>query len=95
MVIRVQRIAGAADTQKQGELVLAQIVRELEAAGAVMVSFDGIDIATSSFVNTCFVPLLRKMSLQELQRRVRVVKSSRQINDMIKRRLTHEASVAA
>jgi hypothetical protein len=55
-----------------------------------VVSFGGVHSATSSFVNSAFVPLLDDISLDDLKRRVRVVRSSRQINDMIKTRLTRE-----
>jgi hypothetical protein len=46
-----------------------------------------------SFVNTSFLKLLEDWTLDELKRRIRVVNSTRQINDMIKSRL-ERASMA-
>jgi hypothetical protein len=88
MVIQILQVAGAADTQDQGALVYTEIVMALKLHQTVSVSFAGIDVATSSFVNTSFARLLEVMSLDEIKKRVRVTSSTRHINDMIKRRLT-------
>ena len=96
MVIYVKEITIAADTAKQGELLFKQL--EASLAGndrAVTLSFDGIDTATSSFVNAGFVQLLGIMPFDEIKRRLKVINSSRQINDMIKRRLSREAGLLA
>jgi hypothetical protein len=53
----------------------------------VTVSFDGLNIAASSFVAAAFLPLLQEHSLDDLKRRLRVIDSTRQINQMIKSRL--------
>lgn len=95
MVIRVLSLTGAADTQQQGAAVYDRLVDALKTQPTVLVSFDGIDIATSSFVNMAFVRLLDHMSLQDIKQRVRVVQSTRQINSMIKRRLEQQGMVAA
>jgi hypothetical protein len=60
-----------------------------------VVSFEGIQTATSSFVNVSFVKLLDDWPLAEIKRRFRVVQSTRQINEMIKSRLAREASALA
>jgi STAS-like domain of unknown function (DUF4325) len=61
----------------------------------VTVSFDGLNIAASSFVAAAFLPLLQEHSLDDLKRRLRVIDSTRQINQMIKSRLQREAAAAA
>lgn len=48
--------------------------------------------ATSSFVNAAFVPLLDFVSFVELKRRIKVVDSNRQINEMIRTRMEREAA---
>jgi hypothetical protein len=56
---------------------------------------EGLTTATSSFVNVAFVSLLRTYDLAEIKRRVRIVKSTRQINDMIRSRLEREGLATA
>jgi len=95
MVIKVREIALAADTGDQGSAVLAYIQRELREHGDVVISFEGVMNATPSFVNASFVALLEDYSLEEIKRRIKVVKSTRQINEMIKSRLYREAELRA
>ncbi len=95
MVIRVRDIATAADTNEQGSAVHARLVEALARQENVIVSFDGIATATSSFVNACFVDLLSSLSFEDIKRRVRVVQATRQIAAMIKLRLSSAAKPAA
>ncbi|MFM9940694.1 MAG: STAS-like domain-containing protein [Hyphomicrobiaceae bacterium] len=91
MVIRILDLTGAADTQDHGAALYARLVDALKKQAVVVVSFHGIDVATSSFVNTSFARLLSSMPLDELKRRLRVIDSNRQINSMIKGRLEQSA----
>jgi hypothetical protein len=95
MVIYVREIAVAADTAKQGELLFTQLLAAFVGNEKVTLSFDGIDTATSSFVNAGLVQLLSVMTFEDIKSRLKVVSSTRQINDMIKRRLSHEAELSA
>jgi hypothetical protein len=94
VVIRILDIASGANTSEQGALVFATL-QEALGTGSAVVSFDGIQTATSSFVNASFVALLDCFSYGELRERLRVIDSTRQINDMIKRRLDRTARIAA
>ena len=94
-VIRVQSICGAADTGPQGDKLYDVMSAALSRYDQIVISFDGVDTATSSFVNASFVRLLSHVSFDEIKQRLKVINSTRQINDMIKRRLTREATVAA
>jgi hypothetical protein len=95
MVIRILDIVPGADTAKQGALVYDPLNAALANGSSVTVSFDGLSIATSSFVVTAFLPLLQQYTFDDLKRRLRVINSTRQINDMIKSRLKREAAAAA
>jgi STAS-like domain of unknown function (DUF4325) len=95
MVIRILDVARGADTEDQGCLVLGRIVDALKQSQTVIVSFQGVDIATSSFVNSSFVALLRHMTFDELKRRVRIVDANKHVADMIRRRLLREANLVA
>ena len=91
MVIRIKDVAGGADTSTQGSLVYAELKTALRTPQElVIISFHGVQNATSSFVNTSFVRLLDDWCVDELRRRIRVINSSRQINVMIASRLQRE-----
>jgi uncharacterized protein DUF4325 len=92
MVIRILDFVQGADTSEQGALVLARLQAALTGGTEVTISFDGINTATSSFVNAGILPLLQQFPLNELKTRLRIVESTRQINDMIKMRMEREAS---
>jgi len=92
MVVHILSIVSGADTTQQGSAVFARLASEFARADQVTVSFEGIHTATSSFVNASLVPLLDRMSFDDVKRRLRVVNSTRQINEMIKTRLAREAS---
>jgi hypothetical protein len=88
------KIVPAADTAEQGSAVLSAPLNALAIHDQVT-EFAELKTAASSFVNVAFVGLLDALSFGEIKRRIRVVDSTRQINDMIKTRLERETSVAA
>jgi hypothetical protein len=95
MVISVLNIASGADTADQGAAVFIHLRDAMQAGGSVAVTFEGVQTATSSFVNMAFVPLLDDYSFDHIKQHLRVTKSTRQINDMIKTRLERAALAAA
>jgi STAS-like domain of unknown function (DUF4325) len=96
MVIRIRDFVSGANTSEEGEIVFDRFSSELTKKSAgVIVSFEGIQTATSSFVNAAFVELLNKFSYAELKSRVRVTNSTRQINDMIRTRLERSSAMVA
>ncbi len=95
MQLSVKELTGTADTADQGEIVFNALSAGLKTAGVVTLDFAGVTTATSSFTNAAIVPLLSDYSLDHLRQHLRVVKSTRQINDMIKTRLERVASGSA
>jgi STAS-like domain of unknown function (DUF4325) len=95
MVVRIRDIAHGADTADEGAAVLNVLSSAIASEDQIIVSFEGLQTATSSFVNAAFLPLLEKYALYELKRRIRVIESTRQINDMIKNRLNRAAPLNA
>jgi STAS-like domain of unknown function (DUF4325) len=94
MVIRIRDVVPGANTAEEGQLVFDRLNKELKTGNAnIVVSFADIQTATSSFVNSAFVELLGKVSYAEIRRRLRVIDSTRQINDMIKKRLERSSHV--
>jgi hypothetical protein len=94
-MIRIRDLVPSADTTEQGLAILTCLLRELRCDGEVLISFEGLRTATPSFVNASFVELLRDYPLDEIKRRIKVVKSTRQINEVIKERLYREAELRA
>jgi hypothetical protein len=92
MVINVRTLAGAADTSDQGDTLFRVLSPMLIRGEAVVVSFEGVEVATTSFVNAAFVELLSVLSLAQIKAQVKVVRSSKQINDLIRGRLSAEAA---
>lgn len=86
-MVVVRKIAGGADTAGHGALVNAAIKSALAQEDLVVVSFDGVRTVTSSFINTAFIPIVAELSPEGFKRRVKIVQSTRQINEMIKLRL--------
>jgi hypothetical protein len=95
MVIRIRDVVSGADTAEQGAAVFEKLRSALMDSDSVTVSFEGLDIATSSFVVAAFLPLLEHHNFPDLKRRLRIINSTRQINQMIKSRMEREASNAA
>lgn len=89
--LSVKEIAGTADTAVQGDVVFQALDRALANSDDIVLSFEGIQTATSSFANIAFVKLLDRYSFDLIKDRLRVVRSTRQINEMIKSRLEREA----
>jgi STAS-like domain of unknown function (DUF4325) len=95
MVIRIRDLVSGANTAHEGASVFPHIQAAFDNQGPIVISFDGVQTATSSFVNSAFVPLLRQRSFSGIKNRLRIVDSTRQINEMIKARLERESLVAA
>lgn len=91
MVIRVTELTPAADTGDDGLKLYMVLAARVASRRQTVVSFAGIRTATSSFVNSAFVPLLDLAEIEDIKSLLRVVDSTSQINDMIKSRLEVES----
>lgn len=91
MVVRIADLVPSCDTTEQGDVVFATLRKAFQGHSSVVVSFAGISTVTSSFVNSALVGLLASLPFAELKTRLHIVDSTRQINEMIRHRLTMEA----
>jgi hypothetical protein len=91
MVINVLELVPHCYSWQNGQVIAAAIRQVLDANEKVTVSFAGVDDVPSTFVNGAFVALLDFYSFDRLREDVLVINSTRQINDMIKRRLMFES----
>jgi hypothetical protein len=94
-LVSIEQTSGRADTAAQGALAYQALVDALKRPGLVVIDFAGVTTATSSFTNLAFVQLLSNWKLAEIKKRLRVVNSTRQINEMIKSRLEREGKRSA
>lgn len=89
-MISVIEVAGRGDTAEQGAQLNKALAAVLKGPGLVTVDFRGLTTITSSFTNLAFVQLLSMYRLSELKKRLSIVNSTRQINEMVKSRLERE-----
>jgi STAS-like domain of unknown function (DUF4325) len=94
MVVAIKDLVAAGQTAAQGETVHRALADALAANDRIEVSFAGVPIVSSSFVNAAFVELLGSMTFHQITQRIRITNSSAQVNDLIKRRLKSEAMTA-
>lgn len=87
VMIRIRDHVASASTYEDGEVIFGLIAGALGSPGCVDVSFNGILSVPSAFVNSAFVRLVERFSLDEIKARVRFLDSTRSINDLLRRRL--------
>jgi STAS-like domain of unknown function (DUF4325) len=93
VVIKVLEVVSNCNSFEDGDKLQERLrLAFSESDREITISFEGVDDVPSAFVNAAFLPLLDLYNFEDIRRRLRVVNSTRQINDLIKRRLTFEAS---
>lgn len=95
MVIFVGRHVSSCDTNAQGDVIYDLISQAMKGDSPAVVDFSGMTNATSSFVNSAFVPLLRKYAFSKIRARLIVRGAHPQIASMIRSRLTFESDRCA
>jgi hypothetical protein len=92
MVIKVLDHVERCYSNADGEVIFALIQPIISKGEQVTVSFAGVDSLPSSFVNSAFIPLLEHYSFDIIRRSLRFVDSTKQINEMIKKRFDFEVN---
>lgn len=95
MVIKILDVVPDCNSWDKGETVFKVIQEAFKNDSELVVSFEGVDDVPSAFVNAAFLPLLDTFDFVEIKRRLKFVNSTRQINDMIRRRFSFEATARA
>jgi STAS-like domain of unknown function (DUF4325) len=90
MVINVLELVPHCYSWADGEVVGHALAEALRSNEKVTISFAGVEDVPSSFVNAAFVSLLPEFGYDRIRDSLSVVRSNRQINDMIRRRLRFE-----
>ncbi|HGA3836563.1 TPA: STAS-like domain-containing protein [Streptococcus agalactiae] len=77
---------------KAGEILFEQLKFYFYTDTVVTVSFAGISEVSSSFVNSAFINLLSYYDFNHIKSQLKIVNSTKQINDLIKQRFSFEIS---
>lgn len=87
MVIRVLDHVERCTSYAEGEVIFNLIAPLIVKGEDVTLSFEGVDAVPSSFVNAAIVRLTEVAPLGDVRKHLKVVDSTRQINDMIRSRM--------
>lgn len=92
VVVEILSISPRCYTNEDGDKVNQRIFPLLRSGEVVSLSFKGIDVVPSSFVNTAFIPLLDSFDFEFIKRHLQFKNTSRQINEMIRSRFMFEVA---
>jgi len=87
MVVRILDHVAQCATYADGDAIFQIIAPSISKGEDVTLSFDGVDAVPSSFINASIVRLIESVSLSELKAHLKVIHSTRQINDLIRGRI--------
>lgn len=90
MVIRALDLVQQCYSQEDGHKVYRVIEPMLMRGERIELSFEGVDIVPSSFVNTALIRLLDVLPFERIRSNLRFVNTTKQINEMIKMRFDFE-----
>lgn len=96
-MIRISNHVRTYSTYADGDVIYRLIVEELRAGRTVTLSFSGIKSIPSAFVNAAIIKLLEEFDFEDIRSQLKIVDSTRQINQLIKDRFyfaTKEPRVA-
>lgn len=92
MVINVLDHVERCYSNADGEVICTLIHPGLSRNEQVVVSFSGVDSVPSSFVNSAFIALLDDVDFETIRKNLRFINSTKQINEMIKKRFMFEVN---
>ncbi|WP_414675436.1 STAS-like domain-containing protein [Methylocaldum sp.] len=90
MVIKVLDIVSQCYTNEDGQKVYDKIWPVLMRGENVVLSFEGVDTTPSSFINSALIQLLGVMDFDQIKQRLKIIKTTKQINNMIRQRFEFE-----
>lgn len=90
VVVRPMDFLNQCYTAEDGAQLFKRIAPLIRKRQNVAVSFERVDSVPSSFVNAAFIRLLDEMPFSQIKEHLRIVNSTRQINEMIRDRFEFE-----
>lgn len=76
-----------------GDVIHDLIVKGFSQSEEIVLSFQGVDGVSSSFVNSALIRLLDDYEYNDIKARLKIINSTKQINQMIKSRFIFEAEL--
>jgi hypothetical protein len=92
MVLRALDIVKRCYSDADGQKLHIAILDYIRRGEPIVVSFDGVDVVPSSFVNAAFIVLLDEFDFERIKDLLSFSNTNPQINEMIKKRFMFEVS---
>lgn len=86
MVIRILDHVEHASTYDDGEVIFNLLAPSIQRGEDITISFEGVSAVPSAFINASLVRLAEVVSVQEVRKHLRIVQSTRQINELVRSR---------
>ena len=83
MVIAVKNFVDVAQTPEQGQVLFDIMHSELQKNDVVTLSFRGISVVTSSFINSSILKIVEEVGRDSFIRRVKLQNVSPQVRDIL------------
>lgn len=94
VTVRVLDHVKQASSYDDGKVIFDLISKPIEEGSDVSLSFAGVLAVPSAFVNASVVRLLDKVPVEELRHHLRIIESTRAINELIRERINFVAGKA-
>lgn len=91
-ILKAAEISGRCYNQEDGAKLFTALAARLRKREKIAVSFEGVDTVPSSFVNAAFIVLLEEFSFEVIKASIQFIKTTRQINEMIRSRFAYETT---
>lgn len=86
VTVRIKDHVAQASSYEDGQIIFDLISPSLRSGEVVNISFEGIQAVPSSFINAAFVQLLEISTFEQIKESLRIIQSTKFINDLIRRR---------
>ncbi|MBF0296031.1 MAG: STAS-like domain-containing protein [Magnetococcales bacterium] len=86
MVLTILEHVDNCHSMDNGETIAKLIKTHLDHNQSVQISFKGVDLVSSSFINTSLIALLDSYSFDTIRSKINFINTTRFINELIKSR---------
>jgi hypothetical protein len=90
MIIKILDFVNRCMTNEDGLIIFNLINPLLNNGQHVIVSFQGVDGVTTSFINSAFIDLLQNHSFEYIRKNINFTNTTKNINELIKKRFYFE-----
>lgn len=85
--VKISNLVETFVTNEQGDIVFQEIEKTLKTNGKVVISMEGVEILTSSFLNSSIVPLTDMYDFEWFKNNVKIINGKPHVIKMIKDRI--------